>query len=169
MRTRPTSEFLRQVAFNLLGERIVGAAVLDLYAGSGAFGLDALSRGADRAVFVENDPAAAAALTANVAALEVAARTRVVRGPVDAAIRRLAGAGERFEVIFLDPPYGAGAATPALESLASGILLGENSVVLVQAFHKDALPERLGCLQSRRCRRHGENCLTLFAKEPACP
>jgi 16S rRNA (guanine(966)-N(2))-methyltransferase RsmD len=169
MTTRPTSDFLRQVAFNLLGERIVGAGVLDLYAGSGAFGLDALSRGATRALFVETDPAAVAALRANLQALEVAARARVVHSDVETALRRLARAGERFDVIFLDPPYGAGATAPALESLASGSLLGENGVVLVQAFQKDALPERLGRLTAQRRRRHGESCLTLFAKEPACP
>ena len=169
LKTRPTSDFLRQVAFNLLGSRILHAKVLDLFAGSGAFGLDALSRGADRATFVEHDRAAVAALSANLAALELSSRARVVRSPVHAALRTPGGMGEAFDVIFLDPPYGENIVLPTLESLASGKILGENGLVLVQAFHKTPLPERMGCLQLTICRRHGESCLALYTKEPACP
>jgi 16S rRNA (guanine966-N2)-methyltransferase len=169
LKTRPTSDFLRQVAFNLLGGRILHANVLDLFAGSGAFGLDALSRGADRATFVEQDRAAVAALSANLAALELASRARVVRSSVHTALRRPEGMGEAFDVVFLDPPYGEDVILPTLESLASGNDLGENSFVLVQAFHKAPLPERMGCLHVTRCRRHGESCLALYTKESVCP
>ena len=169
LKTRPTSDFLRQVAFNLLGERIREANLLDLFAGSGAFGLDALSRGADRVTFVEQDRAAVSALTANLAALGLAARAEVLRGSVSAALRAPEGVGEPFDVVFLDPPYGEDVILPTLESLASGNDLRENGVVLVQAFHKAPLPERVGCLQLTICRRHGESCLALNAKERACP
>ena len=169
LKTRPTSDFLRQVAFNLLGERIRRANLLDLFAGSGAFGLDALSRGADRVTFVEEDRAAVAAITANLAALALARRAQVVRGSVAAALRKAEAVGKPFDVVFLDPPYGDDVILPTLESLASGNDISENGVVVVQAFHKAPLPERVGCLQLIVCRRHGENCLALYAKEHACP
>lgn len=169
LRTRPTSDFLRQVAFNLLGERIRGACVLDLFAGSGAFGLDTLSRGAEGVTFVEQDRAAVAALTANLAALEIAPRARVLRSSVQAALRRLEGMRAAFDVVFLDPPYAEHVVLPTLETLASGKVLGENGLVLVQGFHKAPLPERMGCLQLTIYRRHGESCLALYTKEPVCP
>jgi len=167
--TRPTSDFLRQVAFNILGERIRGVRLLDLYAGSGAFGLEALSRGADGATFVENNPRALAALRANLTALHLADRGQVVARSVEAAVRALAQAGERYDLVFLDPPYTEQAAAPTLEALASGVVLSENALVLVQAFHKSPLPERIGCLLQASRRKHGESCLSLYAREPVCP
>ena len=169
LKTRPTSDFLRQVAFNLLGERVRQARLLDLFAGSGAFGLDALSRGADRVTFVEQGREAVAALTANLAALELTARAQVVHGSVAAALRTRQGWWEPFDLVFLDPPYGEDIVLPTLESLASGGELSENALVLVQAFHKAPLPERVGCLLLTVRRRHGESCLALYTKESACP
>lgn len=98
--TRPTSERAREAIFSILAG-ISGERVLDLFAGSGALGIEALSRGAAHATFVESDPGAAAAIEANVALLGLEARARIVRGDFREA---LAGA-ERFELVFIDPPY----------------------------------------------------------------
>jgi 16S rRNA (guanine966-N2)-methyltransferase len=166
--TRPTSEFLRQVAFNLLGDAVRGARVLDLYAGCGAFGLEALSRGAEAAIFVEQDRAAVKALRANLAALGLAGRAAVMPAPVRAA---LTGLGERagwVDLAFLDPPYGDPGLLPGLEALASGELLRDNALVLVQAFHKGSPPDGVGCLRCVIRRRHGETCLCLYRKEHPC-
>lgn len=100
--TRPFLEMARGALFNALGDRVLGARVLDLYAGSGALGLEALSRGADSCVFVERDPAAYAALGRNVAKCGMERRSRTVRSDVGQA---LAGASGPFDLIFLDPPF----------------------------------------------------------------
>jgi 16S rRNA (guanine966-N2)-methyltransferase len=112
MSTRPTSDRLRETLFNVLAPRIEGAAFLDLYAGSGAVGLEALSRGARSVVFVERAPAALKVLRGNLTALAVREGFRVEARSVDAFLRSAANSSpkpERHEVVFLDPPYDAAA------------------------------------------------------------
>ncbi len=164
LQTRPTSDRLRQAIFNVLGPTIHGARVLDLFAGSGAFGLDALSRGAAQATFVERDPAALAALRANAAALEVSARVRIVGEEVARALRRLAATGEQFDCVFLDPPYAGPLAAETLESLAPGAILSENAVLSVQAFHKLELADRCGVLVRSWRRRYGDTQFLIYRR-----
>jgi 16S rRNA (guanine966-N2)-methyltransferase len=121
MRTRPTSEKVRGAVFNLLGQFFEGGDVLDLYAGTGALALEALSRGCDRAVCVEADRVAAETIARNAAALGFGDRLEVLRGRVPEALARLPRG--RFALAFADPPYAEGpdAALAALEPLlASG-------------------------------------------------
>jgi 16S rRNA (guanine966-N2)-methyltransferase len=107
--TRPTADRVREATFNALGSLgvVEGAAVLDLFAGSGAMGIEALSRGAAAATFVDRDPRAVAAVRANLVATGLADRATVVRADAE---RWLAGAG-RFDVAVLDPPYATDVAT----------------------------------------------------------
>lgn len=100
--TRPFLEMARGALFNALGDRIADAAVLDLYAGSGALGLEALSRGAASAVFVEFDPKATAALKRNIVKCGMERRCRIVRGDV---LHMTAAETREYDVIFLDPPF----------------------------------------------------------------
>jgi 16S rRNA (guanine(966)-N(2))-methyltransferase RsmD len=154
---------LRQALFNVLGPRTQGASVLDLFAGTGALGLEALSRGAAKATFVENDRRAVESLRANLATLKLRPRARVWAGDVFSRLARLEEAGEQFDCVFLDPPYGAGdLAVRCIEMLAHGGVLRENGAVLVQAFHKTALPERVGTLCRTWRRRYGEGSLTMY-------
>ncbi len=112
---RPTPDRVRETLFNWLGQRLDGLACLDLFAGSGALGFEALSRGARRVVMVERDREVAAALRASARALE-AEGVQVVEGD---ALGYLRAAGERFDVAFVDPPYESGLAIPALVALAA--------------------------------------------------
>lgn len=101
--TRPTSDRVREALFSVLGERVTGARVLDLFAGSGALGIEALSRGAAQATFVDSAPAALKALDANLAALGITAEVRR-----QDAVRHLVGASaaaRQYDLVFLDPPY----------------------------------------------------------------
>jgi len=100
---RPTASKVREAWFNILGDRVPGARVLDLCAGSGALGLEALSRGATEVVFVERDRRALGVLQENIETLGVADRTRVIRDEAFSALERLAG--ERFDIAVADPPY----------------------------------------------------------------
>ncbi len=107
MALRPTSDRLRETLFNVLGDVVRGAVFVDCYAGSGAVGLEAVSRGAATVVFLEQSQAALRVLHENIAALGVEARSRVVEGPVDRGLRRLAAENLEPGVVFLDPPYAA--------------------------------------------------------------
>jgi 16S rRNA (guanine966-N2)-methyltransferase len=167
-KTRPTSDLLRQAVFNVLGARIQGARVLDLFAGTGSVGLEALSRGASTATFVEWDRRAVLILRSNLATLNLTGKARVIAGDVLQALRRFQASGETFDCIFLDPPYTGDLAARCIETLAHGALLGENSALVTQAFHKTALPDQVGVLRRIWHRRYGESSLAVYMKETAC-
>ncbi len=125
--TRPTSDKVRGALFNVLGQFFAGGRVLDLYAGTGALALEALSRGCERAVCVESDRRAAECIRKNSLACGVAERVEVRCEPVEQALPRLSGG--RFDLVFLDPPYRAGPAA-ALGALAP--LLAEQATVVAE-------------------------------------
>lgn len=136
--TRPTSDRVREAVFAILGE-ITGAAVLDLFAGSGALGIEALSRGAASATFVEHAPAALTALDRNLAALELGPCSRVVRGDALAALRGARARGDKYDLVFLDPPYAQAGSLAA--SLAGALvqLLAPGARVLSESDRRTPL------------------------------
>lgn len=170
MRTRPTADRVREALFDILGPSVTGLRVLDLFAGTGAVGIEALSRGAARAVFVERDRAALRALRANLAALRLPhERARVVAGDVLSVIPALAPSEAAFDLVFLDPPYAGDLAARALRAVAgSGWLHGDTRVV-VQHFTKTPLPRPAGLAGDRAPRRFGETTLTFFRPEGYTP
>jgi 16S rRNA (guanine(966)-N(2))-methyltransferase RsmD len=161
-RTRPTADQVRIALMDTLMPSLPGARFLDLFAGAGGVGLEALSRGAARAVLVERDADAASALRRNVTALRVARQAQVLPMDTGRALNRLAAAGERFDLVFLDPPYGAGLVEDTLLRLGSGAVLTLDAIVVAQHFTKHAPPERVGTLTAYRARRFGETTLTFF-------
>jgi len=159
---RPTADRLRENLFNILAHRednpIQGAAVIDLFAGTGALGLEALSRGAAYALFVDNGVEARALLRANIEALGVAGITRVFCR--DAT--RLGEAPEpgRFRLAFLDPPYGQDLASPALRALRDGNWLGEGALAIIEE-GADVLVELPDGFASEQCRVYGDTQIVL--------
>lgn len=127
---RPTGDRVRESLFARLGE-LEGARVLDLYAGSGSLGVEALSRGAVRVVFVEQSAAAVATLRENLEALGVSDAARVMRGDVPRVVRRL-DAEEPFDLVLIDPPYESGEAARALRALAETSVLGAHATVVLE-------------------------------------
>lgn len=159
--TRPTGEKTRAALGNALAAtgELEGAAVLDLYAGTGALGLELLSRGAASLVAVEADHAALRALRANIAALDAAGTARAVAGDVGPALARLAGAGERFDVVLADPPYDL--AAEALHSVLAALppLLSAGADIVVERSARSgeiAWPEPLAAV---RVKRYGDTLL----------
>ncbi len=145
---RPTADRVKEALFSALGDRVVDAAVLDLYAGSGALAIEALSRAALRAVLVETAPAAAAAIEANLGATGFTDRARLVLDPVAAVLRREPPAEAPFDLAFLDPPYELPVAevTEALVLLDRPGWLAPDATVVVEgpttAGGQPALPGR---------------------------
>jgi 16S rRNA (guanine966-N2)-methyltransferase len=131
---RPTSERLRESIFDILlhryPNRLEGARVIDLFAGSGALGMEALSRGASFALFVDDGTEARALLRANVEAFGLGGVTRIWRA--DATRLGKAPAGPRFTTAFLDPPYGKGLASPALGALGDGAWLADGALCVLE-------------------------------------
>ncbi|HTZ86950.1 MAG TPA: 16S rRNA (guanine(966)-N(2))-methyltransferase RsmD [Solirubrobacteraceae bacterium] len=156
--TRPTSDRVREALFSMLGE-MHGARVLDLFAGSGALGIEALSRGAERAVFVERDTSALRALRANLDSLDLLAPRVEVRGAEAlAALGSARGRQETYDLLFIDPPYDrAGELAPGL-SAALPPLLGPAARVVVESDRR--APLELG-LPLQRERRYGDTSIRI--------
>jgi 16S rRNA (guanine(966)-N(2))-methyltransferase RsmD len=162
--TRPTADQVRIALLDTLMPWLPEARVLDLFAGAGGVGLEALSRGAAHVTFVERDARAMQALRANVATLGVAPATRLVRDDVGRVVRALRRDGERFDVVFLDPPYGGDDVTTTLDALGDAIVISDRGVVVVQHPTKRAPAATFGRLEAFRARRFGETTLTFFRR-----
>ena len=153
LETRPTSDRLREALFNVLAhgydDPVTDARVLDLFAGTGALGLEALSRGAAFVQFVEEAAAARGLIKANVEALGVAGVTKVYRR--DATYMGPVAPAEPFSLVFCDPPYGKGLAASALASALKGGWLTSDAVVIVEerADQKDILPHGFETIEER--------------------
>lgn len=162
--TRPTSSKVREAIFNILGPPPQGA-VLDLFAGSGALGFEALSRGAERAVFVERDGRAVGALTRNLRELGFAQRSQVISSPVMVALSRLSATPERFVWVFMDPPYAAGVTEETLARLGEGSLLCGGSVVIVEHDHRHEPPDARGGLHLTDRRYYGDTGVSFYRRD----
>lgn len=160
--TRPTADQVRVALLDALTPWLRQARVLDLFAGAGGVGLEALSRGAAHVTFVERDARAVQALRANVTALGVTHATRIVRDAVLRALPALGAEGARFDVVFLDPPYDGDHVPATLAALGDGALLTERAVVVAQHRTKRAPPASAGALRTFRTRRFGDTTLTFF-------
>jgi 16S rRNA (guanine966-N2)-methyltransferase len=162
-RTRPTAEKVREAVYAMLGD-VAGARVLDLYAGSGALGIEALSRGAHRAVFVERDRAAIAALRANLAALALGdEQAEIRREDAERALSRAVGAQETYDLILIDPPY---ARAPELgQGLAGALagLLAPQARVVVESDRRAPLELQMAL---ERERRYGDTIVMIHRHRP---
>jgi 16S rRNA (guanine966-N2)-methyltransferase len=161
-RLRPTAAKVREAIFDILGEAVAEARVLDLFAGTGALGIEALSRGAAAAVFVEDQPEALQVLRRNLASLDLNAQAQVLSLPVNTALKKLAAKGARFSLAFLDPPYGGGRAAGALAALAAAALLAPPAWVVVEHSRRESLPESVGGLSQRQLRRYGDTQVAFY-------
>jgi 16S rRNA (guanine(966)-N(2))-methyltransferase RsmD len=170
--TRPTSDRLRETLFNVLAPRIEGAAFLDLYSGSGAVGIEALSRGAARVEFVEKAPPALKVLRGNLQKLGLdspgkTAGFRIHAVGVGAFLRRAADdpRRERYEVVFLDPPWDAAeeyTATLGLLGCSAAGLLAANAAVIAEHRKKQRLDDRYGALERTRLLEQGDAALSFY-------
>jgi 16S rRNA (guanine966-N2)-methyltransferase len=169
--TRPTSDRLRETLFNVLAPRIEGSAFLDLYAGSGAVGIEALSRGAASVDFVERAATALAVLRGNLANLGLATGFNIHAGGVGAVLRRMKpSTGKAFDLIFLDPPYDAAdeyAATLRSLGTAQAWLLAAGSLVIAEHRRKEKLEEKYGTLDLTRLLEQGDAALSFYLANPS--
>jgi len=163
---RPTSDQLRETLFNILGERVRGARFLDVFAGSGAVGLEALSRGASGVVFVERHRSASEVIRKNLLALGVHSGFRVMPSTAEAAVSRLAEDGDRFDFVFLDPPYVEIREYHAtLRECARSSILMPGAVIIAEHSRHCHLEERYGALARFRLLRHGDSQLGFYRIE----
>jgi 16S rRNA (guanine966-N2)-methyltransferase len=157
---RPSSDRVRESLFARLC-RLSGARVLDAYAGSGALGIEALSRGAAHATFVDRASTCVSSLRATLAALGLDEVARVVKGDAVAVMRRLARAGERFDLLLLDPPYGPGELVRALRAAGTCGILAADALVVAESGRRHPPGDVEGLVRQDE-RRHGDTLLVRY-------
>ena len=155
---RPTSDRLRETLFNVLGPSVAGARVLDGYAGTGAVGIEALSRGAAAVTFVEEDARAARLVAANLGRCGVHDRHAIIRARFADAARRLSPGS--FDLVFLDPPYGPEVIVSALEAAAP--LVSPGGLLILEHAKRDHAPEAVAALHRVRQVMSGDSALSFY-------
>jgi len=158
---RPTTDRVREAVFAILGDDVEGAVVLDLFAGTGAMAIEALSRGAAGAVLVESSPAALSALRANLASLETGGAVCL---PLDyrEAVRKLSAKRRTFDLVFLDPPYGKGLVGLSARQLSRAGILAPGAVVVAERASRDPVETLPDEWRERAVRRYGDTRITFY-------
>jgi 16S rRNA (guanine966-N2)-methyltransferase len=165
---RPTSDRVREAIFNIIGPAVLAARVLDLFAGTGALGLEALSRGASEAVFVDQSVNAVRLIRSNVELCGVQGRVSIIHESINQALCRLGDRGEAFDLIFMDPPYGEGLVQKTLSGL--GGVARRGTLVVAEHGVRDLLPrssEEQEWLMGKE-RKYGDTVVSFFVRELAC-
>jgi 16S rRNA (guanine(966)-N(2))-methyltransferase RsmD len=163
--TRPTGARVKQTLFDILAPRLPGASFLDAFAGNGGVGLEALSRGASRVVLVDQARGAVEAIRENVRLLAGGGGdVQVYQQDARVALGALADAGQRFDVVYLDPPYASPLYEPLLETVGER-LLQPGGLAIAEHFHKRELPETIGRLVRARVVRVGDHRLSFYRRD----
>jgi 16S rRNA (guanine(966)-N(2))-methyltransferase RsmD len=169
---RPTSDRLRETLFNVLGSGVRGSRFLDVFAGTGAVGIEALSRGAAYVSFIENHAPSAALIRKNLAALNVHTGVTVICADAVRALEtlepKLKSGDAAYDYIFIDPPYAATADySRVLQKIATSLLLADRGIVTVEHRKTFDLPESFGTLKRVRLLRQGDAALSFYRREEA--
>lgn len=163
--TRPTSDKVKEALFSILAGMfgpLDGSSVLDVFAGTGNLGIEAMSRGAGQAVFIDAGREAAAVLAKNLDATGFSDRSTILAQDFRAAFTRLERAGQNFRLVFLDPPYGKGLLEKSLDQLAESTLLDEGAVVVAELSSREEIGSDFGSLHQCDRRVYGDTALTFF-------
>jgi len=162
---RPTTERVRESIFDILGDSVRGRSILDIFAGTGAMGIEALSRGAVRAVFIERHKPMARIIRRNLIDNKgFQAVSRVLSCDYSRALRILMAEPGRFDIVFLDPPYLKGLAGESLKELSKSPILSDEAVVVLEHSPREELEDTVGCLKLSDRRRYGDTQVSFYRK-----
>lgn len=165
--TRPMADKIKGALFSMLASLgVEPERVLDLYAGTGSVGIEALSRGAEHAVFVEQNAAAARVVRANLAHTKFTDRAQVIQQPVQSYLRHAATTAPtgQFDLVIMDPPYADPEIIPTLEQVGASPLVQSGAIVVIGHSPRVTLPERAGNLERLRERCHGDSCFSIYER-----
>jgi len=160
---RPTSDRTREAIFNILSDRVFGAVVLDLFAGSGALGIEALSRGAGMATFIDKAPAAISLLEKNLRSCKIETRARIISWDIERNLNCLQSQDRPYNLIFLDPPYHKGMLLPALDHLKTNKALAPDACLVLEHGDLDELPLPIAGFGRLDQRRYGKTLVSFLA------
>ncbi len=162
-RTRPTSDRTREAVFNILGPVVVDAVVLELFAGTGTFALESLSRGGRSAVLVDGDGLSVSVIRRNISTCGLDDRTRVIRWNIVNNLNCLQAYTSQFDLVFMDPPYDRNMVRPTLLNLLNTGSLNPTATIVIEHALGESIPEGLGALRMTDQRRYGKTLVSFFA------
>ncbi|VBB05672.1 n-6 adenine-specific dna methylases signature [Lucifera butyrica] len=165
--TRPTADRVKESLFSILGSRIIDASVLDLFAGTGNLGLEALSRGAEKAVFIDQSLQSVALIKENARRTKLADRTEIYKNDVFKAIDKLSQTGRSFDLIFCDPPYNQGLITAVLEKVAFYTILNPEAMLIIEHSRHEMINSELPSFQILRTEKYGETLVSFLLYKSA--
>lgn len=159
---RPTADRVKESLFNILMPVTAGAIFLDLFAGTGSVGIEALSRGARAATFVDENQCCIEIIKDNLAHTKLAGNADVIRGNAFDAIQMMASKGCKYDIIFIDPPYGVGIPDRILGDISRLGILNENGIIIVEKSRKDNIGRQFGNIILKDVRRYGDTELVFY-------
>lgn len=164
MTTRPTADRVKESLFNIIREEIEDSIFLDLYAGTGSIGIEALSRGASKVTFIDQDKQAIKVLKENLVLTKFDEQAEVYQQDVQLALNILGKKKKVFNLIFLDPPYYKGLEEKTLEKILDNGILIPNGLIIVEHLHKNILPDSMGKIQLIRTETYGDTAISFYRK-----
>jgi len=156
LKIRPTSGRLRESIFNILSNKVVDSVVLDLFAGTGAMGIEALSRGASYATFIDNDKEAVSTISKNIKACGLTERIAIARFDISKKIIEYTHTLHAVSLVFMDPPYNKDLITPALINLSKSRILENNASIVIEHDLRETLPENISVYKITDQRKYGK-------------
>jgi len=162
---RPTKDRIREAVFNIIAERVSGAKVLDIFAGSGAYGLEAISRGAKETVFIENNRRCAGVIKENIASLGIEDQARVIVADAFGSAELLEENKEGFDLVFSDPPYKRDMAKKTLIMINQYDILNPSGFLIIEHHVIEDLPEIEGNLTLCRKKTYGDASISIYSKK----
>ncbi|WP_339277414.1 16S rRNA (guanine(966)-N(2))-methyltransferase RsmD [Paenibacillus sp. FSL W8-0426] len=164
--TRPTTDKVKEALFSMIGPYFDGGTALDLFAGSGGLGIEALSRGVDKAVFVDLEPKSIETIRANLKATKLEDQAAVYRNDAGRALKALAKRGTRFDLVFLDPPYRMKNGDELMQTMHDLELLEPEATIVLEYESKYEYPEQFGPFEQTRKSVYGETAVSIYRYEP---
>lgn len=163
MNTRPTADRVKESLFNIIYAKVLDAKVLDLFAGSGALGLEAISRGAKSCVFVDSSKEAMAVIKKNIELCGAKDKAEIRNMDYELAMKKSLAVNETFDLIFVDPPYGKDISENVLNKIEP--LLADSGTLIIETDEKDFLSDKVGSLVKTDVRRYGRTVISFFVRE----
>jgi 16S rRNA (guanine966-N2)-methyltransferase len=162
---RPTKDQVREAVFNVIAEKVPGSKVLDIFAGSGAYGLEALSRGAEECVFVEKRSQCSRVITENIRLLGIVERTKIKTKDALKTLELFGKNGERFDLIFSDPPYNKGMGKKTLIMVSHYDILKPAGLLIIEHHRSESIPEVEGNVSIFKQKTYGDISISVFLKK----
>lgn len=162
---RPTTDRVKESLFNIINPYIMDSEILDLFAGTGSLGIECLSRGANKCVFIDNSKESINIVKSNIKKARVENESIVMNLDFKSAIKSLALKNQRFDVIFMDPPYYKNMFNDALSEIDNNNILKEDGIIIVEHDTKDKFPDDIGRLYKSREKKYGNTTITFYKME----